>query len=254
MTQETISAFGAQWQRYDHTGPSLEDEYLQNVLGPVLSLRDLAGKTVADVGAGNGRFTAVLAKYAKQVVSVEPAPEAMQNNQKRNHHQPHVHFVPLKAEDLKSDFALDYVFCIGVLHHIPDMPKALKGLKNMLKPDGKIVLWLYGKEGNEGYIFCMNILKAMTTWIPDRWLVALSRGFVHPVKAYSRLTRQCPFLPMAGYFNRSIAQLSDHEIELIIFDQLNPTTAYYLSRPDIEKLLTQEGFTDFKFYHRHQYS
>ena len=51
---------------------------------------------------------------------------------------------------------IDYIFSIGVIHHIPDAEIVCKKIYESLKPKGKFIIWLYGKEGNELYLFVFN--------------------------------------------------------------------------------------------------
>src|SRR5207237_8851005 len=39
--------------------------------------------------------------------------------------------------------SFDYIYSIGVLHHTPDCERAFKVLPALLKPGGKIAIWLY---------------------------------------------------------------------------------------------------------------
>ena len=39
--------------------------------------------------------------------------------------------------------SFDYIYSIGVLHHTPDCEQAFKGLPRLLKPGGRIAIWLY---------------------------------------------------------------------------------------------------------------
>lgn len=252
--KESIEQFNNQWSIYDHDGISCHEDYFRDILGPLLDINKLNGKNVADIGAGNGRFTEILAQYARHVLSIEPTKTAMENNIAKNQKYKNIIFLNKKAEDLSVPHQVDIGFCIGVLHHIPDMTKALNGILSIIKPGGTIILWLYGKEGNQVYLFAMHILKFLTPKISDKFLSFLSKLFVKPIKIYCWCCKHLERLPMANYFNHVISKLNEKEIELVIFDQLNPSTAYYLTKAEIEKLLLKCGLRDLEFYHRHNYS
>ena len=51
---------------------------------------------------------------------------------------------------------IDYFFSIGVIHHIPEAEIVCKKIYESLKPKGKFIVWLYGKEGNELYLLIFN--------------------------------------------------------------------------------------------------
>jgi SAM-dependent methyltransferase len=51
-----------------------------------------------------------------------------------------------QADVFKLPFApesFDYIYSIGVLHHTPDCEQAFKSLPRLLKPGGRIAIWLY---------------------------------------------------------------------------------------------------------------
>src|SRR5437899_55166 len=51
-----------------------------------------------------------------------------------------------QADVFKLPFApesFDYIYSIGVLHHTPDCEQAFKSLPQLLKPGGRIAIWLY---------------------------------------------------------------------------------------------------------------
>ena len=47
----------------------------------------------------------------------------------------------------------DYVFSLGVIHHIPKADLAVQNIYRSLKPNGQFIMWVYGYENNELYIF-----------------------------------------------------------------------------------------------------
>lgn len=253
-SRDTVAQFGAQWTRYTQPLEGAETEaYLADILGPLLPLDAIDGRRVADLGAGNGRFTDILAGRAAHVVSVEPS-AAMTNNRSRNARHANVEFLPSRIEDLPRDARLDLAFCIGVLHHVGDMRAALAAVRETLVPGGRLVLWVYGREGNGLYLALAVPLRALTTRLPDAVLHAIAGATVPGVKLYRALCRRFPSLPLARYFTNVLARLDDATLRLGIFDQLNPSIARYLSREEVVALLRGAGFKEPALYHRHGYS
>ena len=67
--------------------------------------------------------------------------------------------------DLDSKF--DYVFSIGVIHHIPKAEEAVRNIYNSLKNGGEFIMWVYGYENNKLYVFLFNNLRKILSRMPD---------------------------------------------------------------------------------------
>ena len=104
----------------------------------------LQGKSVLDVGSGNGYFTYLMAMAgAKIAVGIEPfllfnyqfsAIRSLINN-------PLNAFVlPLKLEQVPNKALFDSVFSMGVLYHQKDHMLHLQQLKNVLVENGELIL------------------------------------------------------------------------------------------------------------------
>ena len=96
--------------------------------------------TVVDLGAGTGRFSGELARWAGgQVVAVEPT-EAMAAHA-RAKHQPGVRVVRARAESLPlADRSVRAVWMSQVLHHVDDLPAAARELARVVRPGGHLLL------------------------------------------------------------------------------------------------------------------
>jgi SAM-dependent methyltransferase len=102
------------------------------------------GKKVLDAGCGNGRFAYYAAKYGAEVWAIDlgPAVEvARHNTESVNVHavQADLHNPPFAFE------SFDFIYSIGVLHHLPDPEIAFRNLLRFLKPGGEVQIYLYWK-------------------------------------------------------------------------------------------------------------
>lgn len=254
-TRSTVGDFSEQWTSYfDNSGYFGSDELLADVLAPLYTLDDLRGKTVAEIGCGNGRFLKTMGKYADKVFGIEPG-DGVENARKWNVESKNVEVVRADVyalpEHLKG--TLDHVFSIGVVHHLPDPRRALENMRALLKPGGKCTIWVYGKEGNELYLLTFGNVRKMTTRLPHKALHAVSTALVPPLRGYIAACRVAP-LPMRDYMRKVLRPLSFDALRLNIYDQLNPTIAEYWTRDEVERLMRDAGFKDVKLHHRHGYS
>src|SRR6266576_1264988 len=144
--EETYAgSFGFQWKLYartqldDASGHVSEGAFRRRT---GFRPEDLKGKLVLDVGCGMGRFAEVATRWGARVVGIDlslASEVAAKNLEDRQ-------AVIFQADVFKLPFAaesFDYIYSIGVLHHTPDCEKAFKILPKLLKPGGRIAIWLY---------------------------------------------------------------------------------------------------------------
>ena len=114
-----------------------------------------------------------------------------------------------------------------------------------------MLIWLYGRAGNDPYLRLVEPVRALTTRLPP-WLLS---GLCHAINVGLALyVGLCRYLPLRGYCRNVLAKLSWHKRFLVIYDQLNPAVARYYSEHDAWALLEQAGFQQVQLHHRHGYS
>lgn len=252
----TVGDFSEQWTAYyDNSGFFGSEELLSDVLKPLLTLEDLRGKTVAEIGCGNGRFLPTMAKYAAKVFGIEPG-DGVENARDwaaKNVRDGNIEVIRADVYDLPKLPPLDHVFSIGVVHHLPDPQRALENMRGLLKPGGRCTIWVYGKEGNELYLATFGTARKLTTRLPHQALHAVSTALVPPLRAYIAACRVLP-LPMQDYMRRVLRPLDWQALRLNIYDQLNPTIAEYWTGDEVRSLMSRAGFKNIELHHRHGYS
>lgn len=251
----TVADFGEQWTRYtDNFGWYGSLELFRDIFGPVLNVDDLAGRHVAEIGSGTGRIVHMLLEAgAAHVTALEPSDAfpVLEANVRR--YGDRVDCQRRRGEEIGPEEAFDYVFSIGVLHHIPDPQPVVRAAFHSLRPGGRLAVWLYGREGNHLYLALVKPLRAVTTRLPHTLLALVSWPLTLALTAYVAACRFLP-LPLRGYMRRVIANLTLDKRYLVVYDQLNPSHARYYSREEAEELLASAGFVDISMYHRHGYS
>lgn len=252
--ERTIKDFGDQWLRYrDNEGYYGSLELFSDILYPFLKPDDIKECKVAEIGSGTGRIVNMLLEAgASHVIAVEPSDafEVLQNNIKDHKN---VTLLKITGDQLPPYGDLDFVFSIGVLHHIPDPKPVIKSAYKALRPGGHFFVWLYGKEGNEFYLNFINPLRLITKHLPHFALAGLVWMIYHPLVIYIHLCRRF-HLPLPGYLLSIFGNMSPEKRRLIIYDQLNPSYAKYYTRFEAEKLLADGKFENIRIHHRHGYS
>mgnify|MGYP001354756970 CR=1 FL=1 len=93
----------------------------------------------------------------KRVYAVEPSDTGI--NQIANNVKQHANLNVIQSDALefKLPELCDIVFSLGVIHHIKNPTDILKNIRANLKSKGKIVIWVYGYENNQIYIYLYKI-------------------------------------------------------------------------------------------------
>jgi len=107
-------------------------------------LSDLRGKKVLDVGCGTGYHCwRMLGDGADYVMGIDPSMRFIVQHQaiQKYAQNPCFDFLPIGIEDMPEDMPFfDSVFSMGVLYHRRNPINHLYELKNLLKPNGELVL------------------------------------------------------------------------------------------------------------------
>jgi SAM-dependent methyltransferase len=255
LKRQTIDDFGEQWTAFrDNPGYYGSADLLADLFGPLLTLDDVKGTRVADIGSGTGRIVNMLLDAgADRVVAVEPSAafEVLKANTVSNAGR--IDYLHVPGDQLPPGLGLDYVVSMGVLHHIPAPGPVVRAAFEALRPGGRCIVWLYGFEGNETYLSIAIPLRKLTVRMPHGLLVAFSHLLELALTAYIGLCRVLP-LPMRSYMRSVLAKFPRSVRRLTIYDQLNPAYAKYYTRAEAEALLSDAGFVDVQLYHRHGYS
>lgn len=116
-------------------------------------IESLLGRTVLDVGCGNGYHCwRMLGSGAKLVIGIDPTLLSVMQFKAIKHFAGDwpVHVLPLALEDMPEQMpAFDTVFSMGVLYHRRSPLDHLLKLKSLLRPGGELVLETLVIEGDE---------------------------------------------------------------------------------------------------------
>jgi len=110
------------------------------------------GDKILDVGCGNGRLLEIIKDKKIKYVGVDNSERILKIAQAK-YGSPDTLFKPGDILNLGeiSELNFDYVFSNAVLHHIPGRDlqiKALKQLKNKIRPEGKIIITVWNLWNN----------------------------------------------------------------------------------------------------------
>jgi SAM-dependent methyltransferase len=146
-------------QQSGGTAPENENEARLNRLQPPAQVMDIiglaAGMTVAEIGAGNGRYVVHLADRvgpSGKVYAEDIDAEALRHLEERCRRNgfANVETVLGGSTDPKLPAGeLDLIFVISSYHHFRDPISLLRKARPALKPTGRLAIaeWVRGKDG-----------------------------------------------------------------------------------------------------------
>ena len=140
-------------------------------------------------------------------------------------------------EPISNETPFDIVLCLGVLHHTADMKKVLVNLRKVLKNEGELYLWIYGKHGRYRHSLNQRLLNILLkTPQEETNPVQLAKEFALSEKNGSIIN------DLAGQKVNNLMLKKVLENDIWIADQfLNPKEAS-LDMEELIKLLTTSGF------------
>ena len=144
----TVHSFGSEWGAYQQSENVLSDSDRAAQFDAYFRLfpwATLPSNAVgADVGCGSGRWALLVAPRVKHLYAIDPAPEAIAVAQRNLSALPNVSVIRAEANLMPiPDGSLDFAYCLGVLHHVPDTNAALRAIVSKLKPGAPLLLYLY---------------------------------------------------------------------------------------------------------------
>lgn len=142
-------SFGAEWQKFSGVLPEHEEEFSEYF--DLIDLPALRDATVCDLGCGIGRWSYFLRNRCRQLVLVDFS-EAIFVARRNLKEADHALFFmgDLTRLPFRDRFA-DFLFCLGVLHHLP-VP-ALAEVRRLKRFAPMILVYLYYALDNRPFYF-----------------------------------------------------------------------------------------------------
>jgi SAM-dependent methyltransferase len=244
----TKTAYALQWNRFRILRPEEDLVTFRNRTG--FSAEDLAGKTVLDGGCGMGRYLRIAAEMGPRLTAGIDLSLAVQAARDLTADLPGVAIV--RGDLLRTPFrpgSFDHVYSIGVIDHTPDPRRAFLELAALLKPGGRIAIWVYRRE-RPAVERIMNVHRAVSTRLPLGLLVLLSRGTA-PIGGWKRslMASSWSIVQRLGVVLHLLTiGVSMHpDPEVRICDTLDWYAPRYLSRhtsDEVKSWFEEAGLTD----------
>ena len=171
--RRTLVSYSYQWRRFRRMLPQWEQVFRECV--DPIPPSFFPGRVGLDAGCGFGRSLYYAATYGAEMIGLDLS-EAVEAARANTRHLPNAHVVqgdivhpPVRRQ------SLDFVYSIGVLHHLSDPEAGFRALTTRLKPGAPIFIWVYSR-GRGRQIRWFTRMRRISTRLPVRCLEPLALG------------------------------------------------------------------------------
>ncbi len=214
-----------QWERFDDLHAWLFSDWISPH-----TIESFAGEVVLDAGCGSGFHVRLVSPFAKEVHAVDL--NAVDVAKTRNRDLDNVVYHEADIAEFDPGIAFDTVYCVGVVHHTIDPDRTVERLKTLVKPGGRLILWVYSREGNLlRRRLLLPIKQGFLSCLPRKTVLACARfvtALLYPV-VYSLYLMPLPWLPYYEYF-RNWRRLPFRRNLQNVFDHMNSPVDHFISK------------------------
>ena len=250
LLARTQRSFGYQWTTFSEMVCDFRENFW-NYLQPATP-ESFNGRLGLDAGCGFGRHIYHAAMNGAEMVGVDLS-RAIDATRRNTQHLPNVHLV--QADLCRPPFedgTFDFVYSLGVLHHLPDPARGTQALAKLLRPGGMMFIWVYSSRRR-----IMNALleaaRSVTTRLPHPllrpicWLGAVVDwcGFVLPYRALRRIPAIGTGIErLTPARVRVYSRYPFQVLEADWFDRLAAPVRFYYDASGAETLIRSVGLAD----------
>jgi ubiquinone/menaquinone biosynthesis C-methylase UbiE len=259
-----VKDFGLEWEKFNQI--DLKNTESQNIFEDYFDLIEwknlnLKGHAI-DLGCGTGRWARLVAPKFKQMSLLDGSDKSINVAKKMLSNHKNIKFVHADLKNIPSeDNAYDFAYSLGVLHHVPNVNKALKEINRILKPGSPFLVYLYYSFDNAPYWYRLiwnasNLFRKMICKLPKNFKMIICE--IIALLVYLPLARtsfllekmkvDISYMPLSYYRNKSFYTMRTDSL-----DRFGTTYEKRYSRMEIEQLLLSQGFNSVKFSDKKPY-
>jgi SAM-dependent methyltransferase len=233
VQQEHLASFGLQWNRYEVAHDDEDRATFQAKTG--VKLDELNGLSVLDAGCGGGRYCKVAAEAGANVTGADHSSAVTKADSLCQGLD-----VRLVQADLKRlpfpEESFDLAFSIGVMHHDKDTRSVFDAVSKMVKPGGRMAVWLYRKNTWPQEVLNNFLRRRTTKWKPER------------LEPWCRFGALLGGIPLIKQSLSKVANFSTHPVRenriCDTFDWYAPEFQYHHSTNELKEWFSEAGYEE----------
>ncbi|MGA7489034.1 MAG: class I SAM-dependent methyltransferase, partial [Xanthobacteraceae bacterium] len=210
----------------------------------------------ADIGCGSGRWAHLVAPRVGRLLACDASADALAvaRHNLEGHRNVDCHLAAIDRLPI-ADASLDFAYCLGVLHHVPDPQRALSAIARKLKPGAPLLVYIYYAFDNRPPWYRLlwratNGARIAVARLPHRlqlWLTTLIALSVYwplarTASVLERFGILPPGWPLAWYRQRSL-----YVMRTDAFDRFCTRLEHRFTRAQIDDMLRRAGMAEITF-------
>jgi SAM-dependent methyltransferase len=245
----TADAFATSWNNLPEGSIYTRDQF-EDWMTPV-TRNDVAAKRVIELGCGNASLLVHMAEWGPAYLEGIDLGDSVLSAEKNMAKVASWNWKISKGDlvGFKSD-GFDFVYCIGVLHHLKAPDKGFDSVIRNTRRGGRFHCWVYAREGNTLIVLIVDPMRKIVSHLPwwfTKYFVATPLAV--PFYLYAKLVSVLPRnsfakkMPLSEY----MLWISKREFAFfrhVAFDQLVTPQTTYLSKQTLENWLAGHAEID----------
>lgn len=261
---KTVESFGEEWSKFDSFSEQdlhlAGDQYFD-----IITEKMLNNDTVAlDVGCGTARWSRYISSKVRFVEGIDPSKAVFSAMEMTKD----LHNVRITQADTDSlpfaDETFDFVFSLGVLHHIPNVEMAMRKSVKKLKKNGYFLVYLYYKFDHRNKLFksifyisnCIRLiisklpkgLKKLTCDVIALFVYIPMVYFAKLVKVIFPNSEAYKMIPLSYYADKSFNIIRNDSL-----DRFGTPLEQRFTKLEIQTMMENVGLTDIIFSNNEPY-
>ena len=258
LDDRVVKGFGEEWSRFDQSAMTGTD--YRDAFGAYFNIfpweRLSATAEGFDLGCGSGRWARGVAPRVGTLHCVDASPEALRVAKRLLADHSNVLFHCASVDSIPlGDNSMDFAYCLGVLHHVPDTEAGLCQAVAKLKQGAPFLLYLYYALDNKPVWYraiwkVTEILRYVVSRSPVRLRHAVSEALAAVVYlplaraalAFEKMGWNVESFPLASYRNHSFYVMRTDAL-----DRFGTRLEQRFSRMEIQAIMNRAGLSEVRF-------
>jgi ubiquinone/menaquinone biosynthesis C-methylase UbiE len=258
IDQNVVEDFGNEWKSFTQKNLSQDDLELGiKSYFRIFPFDKINKESIgADFGCGTGRWVSALAPHVKKIYCIDPsaAVEVAKENLSQTFQNLSFERADISENSIPEN-SLDFGYCLGVLHHIPNTQIALNDCIKKLKSNSPFLLYIYYKFDNQPFWYfylwkLSDLFRQIICKLPYRLKLFLT--FFIALLIYlpiARLGNIIEFLglpvkswPLSDYRKKTFYTMRTDSL-----DRFGTKLEHRYTRDEIKKMMQLSGLEKIKF-------